>query len=358
MNETKELESLRRFRSEVAAPNEEEIARARAVLEAEILGDRTTTRRIGARARLRRPRGRLRWALAGVAAAVAVVLALPTLLPRGAPQAAAELRRLAAAAGEQPNPPPLGPGQFYYLKEEGVDRIVVVARGGAYTAQYPLVREYWIGADGSGRLVDSRGELTWPSPRDKTRGEADGSAQKLVGPSDQSYGPGQLVGPDLDGGVLGTLPPGYSFDTLPRDPKALYEAISAAAAERAGNGRSPEAFSLGTFGLFIELLRTPLTPQEIRPALFEAMAYIPVIRVVQEQTITEIGTGSAVYVDTHWGKVRVRLEFLVDPATSELLGYRETQLDRGYWTDADLPLVMTSIAYATPEVVESTEQRP
>lgn len=357
MNETKELEALRRFRREVPAPNEEEIARARAVLDSKMLGPRTTTK-LGALATIDRPRRRLRWALAGVAAAVAVALALPTLLPRGTRQAAAELRQLAAVAGEQPNLAPLGPGQYYYLKEQGLERMVVVARSGAYTAQYPLVREYWIGADGSGRLVDTPGDLTWPSRRDKSRAEADGSASGPVGPSDQTFGPGELVGPDLDGGILGTLPPGYSFDALPRDPKALYDAISAAAGEREGNGRSAEASSLGTFGLFIELLRTPLTPRDIRPALFEAMAHISGITVVDEQTIVGIGTGSAVSVDTHWGNVRVRLEFLVDPTTSELLGYRETQLDRGYWTDADPPFVLTSISYATPEVVESTAQRP
>lgn len=357
MNETKELEALRRFRREVPAPTEEEIARARAALQTKMLGPRTTTK-LDAQATIGRPRRHLGWALAGVAAAVAVLLALPTILPRGTRQAAAELRQLAAVARAESSSVPLGPGQYYYLKEEGLDRFVVVTHGGAYTAQYPLVREYWIGADGSGRLVDSPGEVTWPSPRDKTRAEADRSALRLVGPSDQTFGPGELVGPGLDGGVLGTLPPGYSFDALPRDPKALYEAISAAAAERGGNGRSAEAFYLGTFGLFIELLRTPLTPRDIRPALFEAMAHIPGITVVHEQTIADMGTGSAVSVDTHWGNVRVRLEFLVDRTTSELLGYRETQLDRGYWTDADLPFVMTSISYATPEVVESTAGPP
>src|SRR5687767_6053336 len=102
MNETKELEALSRFRREVPAPTEEEIARARAALQTKMLGPRTTTK-LGAPATIDRPRRRLRWAMAGVAAAVAVVLALPTILPRGTRQAAAELRQLAAAAKARPS---------------------------------------------------------------------------------------------------------------------------------------------------------------------------------------------------------------------------------------------------------------
>lgn len=207
--------------------------------------------------------------------------------------------------------------------------------------------------------MDTPGELAWPSRRDKARGEADGSALKLVGPSDQTYGLGELVGSQYPGGAFATLPEGYDFQTLPRDPLALYEAISIAAAVRESTdpGEPVEPTPLGVFGLSIQLLRTPLTPPDIRRALFEAMAYIPGNTVVPEKTIPGIGTGAAVFHDTQWGNVRVRIEFLVDPESSELLGYRETRLDRGYWTGADPPFVTTSIRYSRPDVVDSTSER-
>lgn len=352
-----EIELLKRFREDVPGPDEATVQAARSALMGTIKGP---PRHLGRAGSYRR---RIALGLTAASAAVlALAIVISMLLPRGGTSAAAaELRRFADVAANQKAPGQLGPGQFHYLRREGRDRVIVVpeTRDGAYTAQFALVREYWIGADGSGRAVEQRGELIWPSPRDKMRGEADGSALSLAGHSDeQSYGPGELVGPKLDGGELGTLPSGYSFETLPRDPQALYEAIRAAASERETAGSSPEAISLGTFGLFIELLHTPLTPPDIRAALFEAMAYTPGITVVPEKSIPGIGTGAAVFIDTHWGEVRIRLEFLVDSGTSELLGYQETQLDRGYWLGAEAPFVMTRIAYTSPRVVDSKTERP
>jgi hypothetical protein len=312
---------------------------------------RSLSRKANRRRTLRRWKGP--GSAVAVAAAVAVALALPTLLPRDGSQAvAAELRRFAAVAAEQPAPPPLAPGQYYYLREQGLGHVT-----GSYTALYPFVREYWIRNDGWGRFVETPGALRWPGPLDKARWEAEGSPQ-LVGPSDRMR---QLARPELDGLDFATLPAGYDFETLPREPRALYEVVSTAAAESepmAPGAAPPDPTPLGTFGLSFELLHTPLTPPEIRSALFEAMAYIPGITVVREKTIPDIGTGAAVFVESHWGEVRVRYEFLVDPETSELLGYQTTQLDRAEWIDADPPFVIYRYGYVSRDVVDSTSQRP
>jgi hypothetical protein len=353
-----EIELLQSFREDVPDPDGATVRAARAVLMERIEGYRGRGRRSG-----RSSRRRIALGLAAAAAAiVAVALVLTILVPRGGSSAAAaDLRRFAVVAERQPAPQPLGQGEYYYLTEEGRDRIIVVSEDhGAYAAGFSLVREYWIGPDGSGRLLDTPGELVWPSARDKTRGEADGGAAKLVGSSDQTYAPGQLVGSEYPGGAFATLPEGYDFQTLPRDTEALYEVIQAAAAARESTdaGEAVQPTPSGTFGLFIQLLRNPLTPPDVRSALYKALAYIPGITVVPERTIPDIGTGAAVFHESQWGKARVRMEFLVDPATSEVLGYQETQLDRAYWTDADPPFVTTSIAYATPRVVDSITERP
>ncbi len=351
-----EIELLKRFREEVPEPDHATGQAVRTALMARIEAPRD---RVGPR---QWPsRRRITLGLTAASAAVATIaLLLPIVLPRGATSAAAaELRRFAAVAAQQPAPQPLGPGQYYYLKQEGRDRIIVVSEDhGAYTALYPRVREYWVGADGSGRLLETTGNLIWPTPRDRARGEADGGALKLVGPSDLTYGVGELVSPELHGGELGTLPAGYSFESLPRQPKELHETIRAAVAESKSAGPSPEAVALGTFGLSIRLLYAPLTPPDLRAALFESMAFIPGITVIPEKPIPGIGTGAAVFIETDPGQVRIRLEYLVDPATTELLGYQETQLDRAYWTGVDPPFVFTRVAYARPEVVGSTSERP
>lgn len=359
-----ELEFLRGFQGDVSEPDEATIGRARTALMERMDIEKSRFLRPGARplAQMTLPR---RWAAPLTVAAVltvAVALVVTILLPRGGRQAAAaELRRFAAVAVERPAAARLGPGQYYYLRNEGWIQITdATTSDEAYSVRIPIVREYWIGDDGSGRLVATQaGELLWPGPLDKSRWEAQGSPQ-LYGPSDQQYGPGELVGPGLDGGALGTLPVGYDFASLPRDPEALYEAISSAAAERQPRApeEAPQPSSLGTFGLFIELLYTPLTPPDIRSALFEAMAYIPGVTVVLDKTIPGMGTGTAVFVETVMGGARIRLEFLVDPTTSQPLGQQETLLDRVWWVDADPPSVSHSIVYASPDVVESTARRP
>ncbi len=358
-----ELELLRHFRSEALAPDETTVARVRAALLDRVAVEESQSADWDDH-RLPQVRRARRWpapltATVVVAAAVAVVLT--TLPPNGAHRAAAaELSRLAAVAVEQPFSG-LGPGEYYYLREEGHDPQVRVAENqDGYTALFHLTREYWVAADGSGRLVTIPGEVIWPSSRDRERWEADGSTP-FDGPSDLTYGPGELVADESDARSLATLPEGYDFDTLPHDPEALHEVISQAAAEReakATRTSSQAPTPILTFTVCVELLHTPLTPPDSRASLFKAMGYIPGITVVAEKTIPEMGTGTAVFIEAKWGEVRVRQEFLVDPETSLLLGYRETQLDRAWWVDAAPPFVATAMRYSTPRIVESVTERP
>lgn len=354
-----EIELLQRLRQDVPDPDEATLQAARSALMERIESPFRSV------SRPQRPsRRRMVLALtAATAAVVSVGLILSILLPRGGTSAAAaELRRFAAVAAQQPGPEPLGPGRYFYLTEEGRTQFTdISSRSTAYSVQIPIVREYWIREDGWGRSVETQaGEFIWPGPRDKARWEAQGSLP-LYGPSDSR---GQLVRGELDGSDLGTLPPGYDFETLPREPKALYEVISVAAAE--SEPRTPgiapsDPTPVGTTGFIFELLHTPLTPSDVRAALFEAAAYIPGITVVRDKTIPGMGTGGAVILESSYccrGEIRVRREFLIDPETSYLLGYQETLLDRPYWFDADPPFVTHSMAYAPPRIVDSIAERP
>lgn len=351
-----EIELLKRFREEVPEPDEHTLRAARALLMERIAAPPAPMTHPD-----HRPRPRMALGLAAATAAVvAVAVILSVLLPRGGTNAAAaELRRFGAVAAKQ-QAQSLGPRQYFYLREAGRERITVVTMDqGTYSALTPVVYEYWLGQDGSGRLVSTPGRLLWPGPRDKLRWEAEGPTQ-LFGPHDQRYGPGELAGSDYPGTAFATLPEGYEFHTLPRDPETLYEVIKAAAAAResADAGKEIEPTPVSAFALYIQLLRTPLTPPEVRAALFESMAYIPGITVVPEKTVVGIGTGAAVFHDTSWGDVRVRVQFLVDPTTAEVLGEQLILLDRADWIDADPPFVMDWMAYARPEVVDAITERP
>jgi hypothetical protein len=354
-----EIDLLQRFRADVPEPDADTVQAARSALM-----QRVEVRPAWLGLRERRSRRQVALALGAAAAAVVTVaLLLPIVLPHGATNAAAaELRRFALAAAKQPYEA-LGPGQYYYFRQEGFTRFTDGStREGAYSVRIPIVREYWLGADGSGRLVETQaGKLIWPGPRDEARWEAEGSP-RLYGPSDQAYGPGELVGSDIDGGELATLPTGYTFDRLPRDPQALYETIRAASAAREPMppGEIAQPTQLGTFSLFSELLLTPLTPSDLRASLLKAMTYLPDITVVPEKAIPGMGTGAAVMLETSYccrGDIRVRWEYLVDPATSQFLGFQETLLDRPWWIDEDPPIVTHSMAYARPAIVDSISER-
>lgn len=356
-----EIDLLQRFRADVPEPDEDTMRAARTRLMERISASDGPLP--GRAPRSRRP---ITLGLAtATTAGVALAFVLSVVLPRGSPSAAAEeLRRFAAVARQQPGPPPLGSGQYYYLRQEGFTQFTDgTTREGAYSVRIPILREYWLGSNGSGRLRETQaGKFVWPGPRDKARWEAQGSPQ-LYGPSDQRYGPGELVGSNLDGGELGTLPTGYSFETLPREPEKLYEVIRAASAAREPMppGETAQPTPLGTFGLFSELLYTPLTPSDVRGALLEGMTYVPGIAVDPEKTIPRMGSGAAVVLETSYccrGEVRVRWEYLVDPATAQFLGFQETILDPTWWMDEDPPSVTKLMAYTRPVVVDSISERP
>jgi hypothetical protein len=353
-----EIELLHGFRANIPDPDKATFDIARAALMA----------RIGATPRHSRLPGlaiRRRALVVGTAFAITMGLFLSMLVvwerlnPNGERD---EFLWFAGRAAQQPPLPPLGPGQFYYLREEGqTQHTDVSSRTTAYSVQIPIVREYWIRDDGWGRIVETQaGEFIWPGPRDKARWRAEGSPT-LYGPSDWT---GQMVGDELDGGEFTTLPAGFDFDSLPRDPEELYEVLGPIAAEwepRAAGTATPDPTSRRTFGFLVELLRTPLTPPDVRAALFEAAAYIPGIAVRQEATIKGLGTGAAIIFEGSYccrGEIRVRWEYLVDPATSQFLGFRETLLDRPWWIDADPPIVSHWMAYVPPRIVDSISERP
>ena len=136
--------------------------------------------------------GRPRLLIAVAAFAVIVVLA-SGLLPMGLgpdAAAAAALNRAADIAALQVE----GPNDGYrHTKSEGawLDGFGGSPErpNGVWTL-VPVSREIWIKPDGSGRLIESRGEPIWFGPADRAAWVAEGSPDFLDQPhSDTTFGP-------------------------------------------------------------------------------------------------------------------------------------------------------------------------
>jgi hypothetical protein len=288
--------------------------------------------------------GRRRWAaVAGVAAAALVIaVAAPTLLGsrRGGAQdaAAAVLLRVAKVAATRHAVVPPEPGQYVYTKTEAVwesDWADVGPNHDQYfSVLMPVVREAWIGPDGSGRLREETGEPTFLTDHDRSVWIAAG--RPALGGNetrDESHGAGGLSYLDLS--------------TLPTDPAALRRMIE----ERTVEGGPPG--NAETFTIVGDLLRETYAPPELRAALFEIASELPGVELIGtvEDPMGREGIAVAYPSDG------ILHELIFDPTTSALLAERTVVADPG---EANLQVPAGTVvgwaAYLASGIVDSTQQ--
>jgi hypothetical protein len=301
------------------------------------------------------PRRRRTWAvaIAIAAAATAIALVIPAVWPGGPtgadPAAAAMLRKVARRAAAQPAMPAPEPGQFVYTKTESVQTSLYVTGNGPSTNflfVQPLTREAWIGTDGSARIYETTGALTFPSDRDRAAWVAAGSPDLGSGAvNDETYGP--VVGGYLDTSVL------------PADPQALRDLI-----EQRQIVGGPDG-DWETFSIIGDLLRETSVPPAVRGALYEVAADLPGVELVGKVEDASGRPGIAVAF-THGG---VRQEFIFDPKTAELLGenyvnVENTTIDMenagpgAIYPSGEAGTVFFTATYLASGVVASTQERP
>jgi hypothetical protein len=265
-------------------------------------------------ARQRSHGARRRWAIAvGVAAvAVALAVAMPAVLPGNGPRGAGSaeagrvLRRLATVAANQPAQQPPRVGEYVYTKTEGSSAYLYVTGNGMpnFSFTLPDTREAWIGTDGSGRIVWTTGQATFPSPEDQAAWVAAGSPDlEELDTGDERYGPGELHFLDLAG--------------LPTDPGELLAVIE----EREIVG-GPEG-DWESFVIVGDLLRETYAPPDLRAALYEVAANLPGVEYIGNAKDASGRPGVAV-AHTHRG---VRRELIFDPQTAVLLGENQVMVD-------------------------------
>jgi hypothetical protein len=242
---------------------------------------------------------------------VVLALVVPIVFPSGSggadPAAAAVLHRVALRAAKQPAPPAVKAGQFVYTKTKSTQTSVYVTGNGPSTNfvfLQPLTREAWIGTDGSGRLYETAGAISFPTDRDRDAWVAAGSPD---------LGGGDVADETYEAGGL------YYLDTsaLPADPQALLDLIE----ERQIVG-GPDG-DWETFSIVGDLLRETSVPPAVRGALYEVAADLPGVEFVGK---TEDGAGrpGVAVAYTHDG---MRMEMIFDPQTAELLGENSVQVE-------------------------------
>ena len=303
-----ELDLVRTFRERVPEPDPAAIARARQAVMA--------GRPAAAPRRRRLPAG-ARWLAAGVVAAgTAAALVLATSVPKAPertdPTLALVLDHAAGVAASRRDPGRLGPGRYYYARSLAT---VLATTGGddkhSFSVLQEVSREFWVTADGSGRIKERTGRTRFVTPKDKANWERAGRPD-LRGPNagDERFGPGELgAGSTVGDGSYASLL------ALPTDPAKLYALLRKAAA---GNGRGTD---VEMFVLVSDLLRETPAPPALQAAAWRVAAMIPGVDLLGPVTdrAGRHGTGIA-KVD----RDGVRTELFFDEATATPLGERET----------------------------------
>jgi hypothetical protein len=330
-----ELDRVRTFRAEVPAPTDDAEQAARAALARAIRRDERTAARQGGDTRGRRRRSRPRIRVLLIPATAAVALAITALIVAGAlgggssagPQtaSAAILTRLAAVAKTQPSSAP-GPGQYLYV--DSVQSNASDAPEVGCTMYVPEHRQIWIGADGSGRLLEIDGQATFPSAADR----AACARVNLLGTAapntdDSWFAPGCLsLGP-------------VDLQDLPTDPAALRALLVARQLEGGPPGPAEDFVQIG------DLLRETDASPALRAAIYKVAATIPGVEVLgaARDHSGRLGIGLA-YKHQGGGA-----ELILDPRTSALMG----ELD----TDAAGKLVGWAV-YLQSRIVGGLPRRP
>ena len=280
-------------------------------------------------------------ALASMCVAVAVALLMTSFVP-GSPTrpisaAAATLARLADIAAAQPATDPPGPGRYQYTESQATYQDCDEDQP-AYCYNMPQQRQIWIGADGSGRMLETVGPPSFVTPADRAAWVAHGSPAISTAPSDTTFGPHTLS----DG-------PG-DLSTLPTDPAQLAAILSARTIEGGPPGPAEDFAQIG------DLLRETDASPALRSALYQ----------VAENTagVTLLGT-----VTDHDGRSGIGIgrvnddgeefEYIFDPQTSALLGEEDiaTRPNAGY-QGATTGTVLNWAVYLSSGIVDSLSDTP
>jgi len=345
-----EIDALRTLGSDVPAPEPRAKRAARATL---LVHAQAATPRLRwvALPRLSLRRSRIAAAVAAVALVVVVGSGVQPLGAQPDPAAAAALNRAADVAAAQPASSGVG---YRHTTSEGAHLSGV---GGdadhpeGIWALVPVEREIWIAPDGSGRLIESRGEPIWFGPADEAAWMAAGSPDLRGGQySDTRFGPTR---PDLEPSSAQPWPGSLHYedlDALPTDVDALRAVIDARATAGVG------ATDYNRFTIVGDLVRETVGTPQLRAALYRVAAGLGGVELIGSATDRAGRTGTAVAMTGNPSGVGLERHTLIfDPDTSMLLAEETVLIETVDWLDATPPIV---IGYNTSLVSDITATIP
>ena len=297
-----------------------------------------------------------------ILAAVALVLGL---LPGDAdnlgPATAAEvLRQAARSTADQPHDPAPGPGQFAYIRRKAAYQY---GMGDGWAVLAANTRETWVSPRGSGRFVQEADEVTFFGPRDRARCEeqlgvrqCETLPRRLADEETYRYSSDEGFASTTFGDKSLTY---EELKGLPTDPNELEPMMRKIAADAA----NPD---YQVFVMVGDMLRQPLTPRDLRVALYEVAARIEGVELIGEVTdpVGRSGTAVALTSAGHVtplpepGEGDIRSEIIFDPDTGRFLAERDVLVNRVDYLDANPGTVIGWAAYLESAVVNSVTQRP
>ena len=278
--------------------------------------------------RARHRRGPVRAAALVAVAAIAalVVLALGTGSSAPTSAVAAVLQRLADVAGRQS--PVVAPhaGQYLYVDSVNVSESDAYGNGLTCTSLAPEHRQIWIAANGAGRLLETSGPASFPSPGDRATCERM-HALTPPGTSDNWFAAGCLTI-----GLASRLPK-ENFD----DPATLLAEMRVIDGGPRGPGE--DFVHVGDF------LRESDASPALRAAIYRAAATIPGVKLLGP-TKDHLGrTGVGIGFPGHG----VISELIFDQRTSALLAEQTVDAASGKVSDWS--------AYRTSKIVDGIPGR-
>jgi len=289
---------------------------------------------------------RLIWTAASIALAATVVLGVLPMVT--APSAAASaLNRAADVAAGLFDGTSNG---YRHTKSVGAELAGLGGtpdRPNGIWTLVPVAREIWIAPDGSGRLIETRGEPTWFGPADKAAWEAAGRPD-LAGPAhvDTRFGP---TPPGVDPATPQPWPGSFSLenvDALPTDTAALRQFIDRRAAA-AGAANDYERFTIVG-----DLLRETVAAPKLRAALYRVAAGLGGVELIGSVTDRAGRPGIAVAMtNSQSSRGLERRTLIFDPQTSMLLAEEDVLLNKVNWLDADPPIVIGYNTYLVSDIV-------
>jgi hypothetical protein len=257
-------------------------------------------------ARTRRRRAIAVGVVAMATLTLVVLQVLPSPVGRPSPAAAA-LLNLSRVASKLPRVEAPASGQYQYTKSVSLNSIEYVDE-----PQYPFFVNYveqrqdWVGVNGSGRLVESWSDPSFPTAHDRSNWLRSGSPSLAQAPVVETMAPGTGATAPID------------LWALPTNPTQLASMVTSRRIEAGPPGALEDFTQVG------DLLRATFAPPALRAALFQVASGIPGVLLIGPTTdhLGRRGIGLAIAQtpsDPAQGSSGL-FELIFDPTTGALLG--------------------------------------